>query len=83
MANLWTGEVVAKDYKSISAISGVTFTNGEKYMLQVDGIAYLREGTLGKGFIVKNSDVLIEYTASSDVLYIKTDGCVLNIAGAS
>ena len=83
MANLWTGEVVAKNYKSISEVSEVTFTSGSKYQLQVDGIAYIREGTQGKGNIVKDASTFIEYTAGDDVLYIKTDGCVLNIASIS
>lgn len=82
MANLYTGSIQTNgDYVTLASATSLTFTEGNKYSIQIQNPAYLREGTTGKGFFV-NSDVPITYTATSDDLYIKTDfqSCIVNIA---
>ena len=81
MSNLYTGTVDTNDsYESLATISGVTFTSGSKYVIQIANPAYLREGDTGKGFSV-NTDFPIQYTAGDDTLYIRTPRpCYVNIA---
>lgn len=80
MANLFTDRIETNgEYVTLAEATGLTFTSGNKYSIQIQNMAYLREGTTGKGFFV-NSDVPITYTATSDDLYIKAQSCVVNIA---
>ena len=81
MANLYTGTIKTETYKTLASLTGVTFTSGTKYVIQLRNSAYIREGTNGKGFIVLDSQPF-EYTAGDDDLYIKTyaNGCTVNIA---
>lgn len=82
MANLWTGRVDANDeYQNLETLSGLTFTSGNKYQIQIQNTAWLREGTTGEGFIINNTKpVTLNY--KGDDVYIKsgTSGCVVNIA---
>ena len=82
MTNLYSGVIEADTHQTLASKTGVTFTEGTTYTIQIRGIAYLREGTTGTGFYVDKSDP-IEYTANSDDLYIKTlaPQCIVNIAG--
>ena len=82
MANLFTGSIDTKgQYKTLAELTGLTFTSGNKYSIQIQNMAYLREGTVGGGFLINKTDP-ITYTASSDNLYLKTDyqPCVVNVA---
>ena len=72
MANLHTGKYNFSGYKTIAELTGLTFTVGEKYKLQVQGVCYMREGTEGEGFLVSVLDP-IDYTVEPDELYL---GCV-------
>lgn len=83
MANLGTWTLNPEKYVDISTL-GVTFTLGNKYTIQIQGKAYLREGTVGLGFLVDNTDP-IYFTASTDSLYISAQhkGVILNIAEQS
>lgn len=83
MANLWSGNVENTDqYQKLETVSGLTFVNGTTYTIQVEGGAYLREGTTGRGFSLYNSDPF-EYTKGTGDLYIEpmSDACYVNIAG--
>lgn len=80
MANLWTGSVKTNgEYQKLEELADVTFQNGNSYTIQIQNMAYLREGTVGEGFLV-NSDIPFTYTAGADDLYIKTNYAVVNIA---
>lgn len=81
MANLWTGTVKSSDaYVTLASVSELTFTEGSKYVIQIQNPAWIREGEDGAGFYVFN-DEPFEYTAGSDDLYIKTvTQCIVNIA---
>lgn len=81
MTNLFTGNVDTNNlYESLATTSGVIFTSGSKYIIQIANPAYLREGDTGKGFLV-NTDFPIQYTAGEDILYIRTPRpCYVNIA---
>ena len=79
MANLATITVKTNgEYADLATLASVTFTSGNKYQIQVQNLAYLREGTNGKGFLI-TSDKPFTYVAGSDDLYIKTDYAVVNI----
>ena len=82
MANLYSGSIQTNgDYITLSEATDLTFTAGNKYTIQIQNLAYLREGTTGGGFLI-NSTIPITYTATSDDLYIKTNyqPAVVNIA---
>lgn len=80
MANLWTGIIETNgEYVKLAEEADITFTEGNKYSIQIQNMAYLREGTIGEGVLI-NTLVPITYTATSDDLYIKSNFCVVNIA---
>ena len=54
MVNIYSGEHEFKGYKSLSELSGLTFTANTKYVVQAvsqDSLLYIREGSEGKGDI--------------------------------
>lgn len=75
MANLWTGDGIDTEntYKNLATLSGLTFTADNYYTIQVDGVAYLREGTTGKGVLVKTLNP-IQWKAGTDTMYVCTLG---------
>lgn len=82
MANLYSGSIQTNgDYVTLASATSLTFTEGNKYSIQIQNLAYLREGTTGGGFLI-NTTTPITYTATSDDLYIKTNyqPAVVNIA---
>ena len=83
MANLGTFTISTDGYETLASKTGLTFTEGTKYTIQITNDAHLREGTTGEGFLV-DSTVPITYTATSDALYINTNNsqgsCLVNIA---
>ena len=79
MANLATVEVkTGGEYVDLAELADVTFTSGNSYQIQVQNLAYLREGSVGDGFLV-NTDKPFTYVASGSDLYIKADDAVVNI----
>ena len=51
MANLATIEVkTGGEYVDLAELADVTFTTGNSYQIQVQNLAYLREGSVGDGF---------------------------------
>jgi len=79
MANLATIEVKTEgEYADLSELADVTFTSGNSYQIQVQNLAYLREGTEGDGFLI-TSDKPFTYVASGADLYIKANYAVVNI----
>ncbi len=82
MANLWSGNVENTDeYQNLESVSGLTLTEGSSYQIQIEGGAYLREGTTGRGFSLYDSKPFTLVKTSSDV-YIEpmSDSCFVNIA---
>ena len=82
MANLYTGTLDTNNtYKTLTELTGLTFTSGTTYTIQIQNMAYIREGSTGVGFLI-NSILPFEYTAGSDDLYIKNTytPVVINIA---
>lgn len=81
MSNLYTGTIDTEgQYQTLASLTGLTFTDGNKYEIQIQNQAYVREGLTGDGFLI-NSDRPFIYTCASDDLYIKTNTiCVVNIA---
>ena len=85
MANLWYGSInTGGDYATLASISGQTFTNGTTYTIQVKGKCYLCEKSskpTSGGFLVTEG-MPVQYTASTDSLYVKniSDSCLINIA---
>lgn len=80
MANLFTGRIETNgEYVKLAEVADLTFTEGNKYSIQIQNMAHLREGTVGEGVLI-NTLVPITYTATSDDLYIEAQSCVVNIS---
>ncbi len=82
MANLYTGNINTNGkYVNLSTLTGVTFTEGTTYAIQIQNTAWLREGTDGQGFIF-NKDKGYSWTCKGDDLYIRTTlaDAIINIA---
>lgn len=71
MANLWTGRITANDYVDLATASGQTFTTNYIYTLQsYDNAFYIREGSVGEGFIVKRGSY-VQFEAGDSDIYVK------------
>lgn len=70
MANLYTGALEFDGYKTVTELTGVSFTEGNTYTIQISNSAYIREGELGAGFLVSDNKPF-QYIASSEDLYIR------------
>lgn len=82
MANLATITVkTGGEYADLSELADVTFTNGNSYQIQVQfqKPVYLREGSIGEGFIVPDEKPFT-WKCQGDTLYINADYAVVNIA---
>ena len=74
MANLWTGEVDTQNtYQDLATLSSLTFTADNIYGIQIDGVAYIREGFIGKGSLIKDLSP-VKWKAGTDTMYICTVG---------
>jgi len=71
MANLFTGALLFTGYKTVAELTNITFTKGNKYIIQIQNPCYVREGTEGDGFLVTDPNPF-EYTAGDDDLYLGT-----------
>lgn len=70
MANLYSGTHNFKGYKSISELSSLTLTANKKYVVQIQNMCYVREGTEGDGFLLTSAKPFEwDYDGSND-LYI-------------
>ena len=80
MAQSYTGTITAPDWESVATLTGVTFTSGKVYDLQVKGQCQLKVGNAI--FDVENREVI--YVATSEAIYIKTGGvsCRLTVLEA-
>lgn len=79
----FTGRVNTENvYQSIEELTGITFTVGETYSIQIQNLAYFK--IADAEFPIYTDDVW-NFVAGSDTPYIKTNysSCVLTIYGAS
>lgn len=82
MANIFTGRIIALDYTELFDEAEFNPTEGNKYTIQITGgIAYVREGEEGRGFLINDEDIFT-FTQEDTDLFIKTNpnGVVVNIA---
>lgn len=80
MANLCTKTISTNgEYITLAEATGITFTVGNNYVIQIQNVAYLREGEIGEGFMI-NDPAPIPYKAREDELYIKAQNCKVNIS---
>ena len=70
MATSYTGIITAPDWESVATLTGVTFTSGKVYSIQVKNQCQLKVGDAI--FDAENRDII--YVAGSDAIYIKTGG---------
>jgi hypothetical protein len=52
MANLYTGTHSFTGYKTLTELTGLTFTANTTYSIQVLNMCQVREGEIGKGYLV-------------------------------
>ena len=80
MSQSYTGTISAPDWTTVSSLTGVTFTSGNVYNMQVAKQCQFKVGNAE--FTAFNRDVY--YVASGDDLYIKTGGtdCRLTVLEA-
>ena len=85
MANLGTFEInTNNEYVNLETLTGLTFTNGTSYTIQIQNTAFIREGTTGDGFIISDTKPFVLKYQGDDV-YIRTPfffPCTVNIATA-
>lgn len=86
--NLWFGKISSTSYSDLETVTGLTFADSKKYVVQVQtGAAYFCESddtpTAG-GFVVRAGDDPFEITYNTNV-YVrnarKDIDCYVNIAG--
>ena len=70
MSNLYTGDLEFDGFQTLTSLTGVAFTEGNTYTIQIQNGAYVREGTTGEGFLVPNERPF-QYEATDEDLYIK------------
>ena len=82
MANLATITVqTAGEYEDLATLADVTFTNGNDYQIQVQfqKPVWVREGSIGEGFIVPSIEPFtLKY--KGDTLYINAEYAIVNIS---
>lgn len=82
MTNLYSGTINTRgQYQNLATLTGLTFTVGTKYTIQIQNSAYIREGEVGNGFLISNIKPFILDYKGGDV-FIKTEfwSVVVNIA---
>lgn len=89
MANLFSGVIdTSSAWQTLAELTGITFTEGKTYTIQILNAAYVREGApdadnnnTGGFYIFDNKP--FQYAAGADALYIKTpyQKVSINIAG--
>lgn len=80
MAQSYTGTITAPDWESVATLTGVTFTSGNIYNMQVKNQCQIKIGNAI--FDVENREII--YVAGTDAMYIKTGGisCRLTVLEA-
>lgn len=68
MTNIYTGTINPNGYETLSSLTGVEFVEDVKYSIQLLNPAYVREGTVGKGFLINSYDPI--YYIANATLYI-------------
>lgn len=79
----YTGPVDTNgEFESVEEITGITFTVGENYSIQMQNTAYLK---IADAVFTIYTDDPFNFVAGSDTPYIKTNygKCILTVYGAS
>lgn len=79
MATSFTGEISTQgNFVDLETASGVTFTTGNSYTIQIQNTGYLK---LNDAIFTIYTDTPFTYNAGTDTLYIKTEGnsCLVTI----
>lgn len=79
MATSYTGTINTNGtFVDLATESGVTFTSGKSYTIQIQNLAYIK---LADAIFTIYTNDPFTYTAGSDSLYIKTNNtsCVVTI----
>lgn len=73
----YTGKIISPEYATVASKTGISFTSGNTYTMQIQGSAWLKVDNAEFFF----SNEKFQYKASSDSLQIKTHsiGCTLTI----
>ena len=82
MSNLYTGKINTNgEYQNLATLTDITFTQDTVYAIQIQNMAWLREGLTGKGFVF-DLNKGFNWTCKGDDLYIKTENqpVIVNIA---
>jgi len=71
----YTGKIISPEYATVASKTGISFTSGKTYTMQIQGSAWLKEDDAE--FLFSNRE--FQYKASSSDLYIKTTemGCLM------
>ena len=78
MANLFSGRINTEgQYLDLSQLSGIDFTVGTVYTIQIIYSGWIREGETGLGFNVSSQP--FQWTADNNTLYVKGEFSI-NIA---
>ena len=77
MANSYNGVINTEgEFVTVASVADFTFTEGKKYLLYVSKNVYFKISNA----VIPQSEGKVNYTATSDDLYIKTTGdCTLSI----
>lgn len=80
MATSYTGTITAPDWESVATLTGVTFTSGKVYNMQVKNQCQLKIGNAI--FDAENRDIIFDGNVGTP--YIKTGGisCRLTVLQA-
>lgn len=82
MANLGTWHLTpSSTHQNLTTLTGVSFTVGNKYVIQIIGKAFFRRGELGRGIYIDNNTPF-EYKPSVEediFILVQNDGIDINI----
>ena len=70
MANLYSGTHSFSGYKTLAELTGLTFEANKTYTIQADDYITVREGTIGKGFSLQDTNPFTWTYNGNDDLYI-------------
>lgn len=70
MANLGTWVLDPNGYQNIATLTGITFTVGNTYNIQVIGNAHIRRGTEGRGINIINFKPFLYIPNEVEDIYI-------------
>jgi hypothetical protein len=73
MPNLYTGNLDVTEFKTITELTGITFTPNTEYSIEIKGDCVVREGTVGLGNLIEGKERILFKAGDSD-LYLGPNG---------